>query len=191
MKLPNHVVKYTLAVLLLASLTTTQILSTTFAKYTTSSGPVSDSARVAKYDVTVTEVDEYGNTISSESDIYLDCANDAGTDTVTKYYKITNNSEVAVSVYQMRLYHAEGDKYNLPDYCSLTVTDNKGKSYTRSNAYSASSPYDWRKFYNLEYPLSPGESLTMTLTFTITNGANKTSIFDNPMRVQFIFNQID
>ena len=72
MKLPNHAVKYTLAVLLLASLTTTQILSTSYAKYTTSSGPVSDSARVAKYDVTVTEVDKDGITIDRESNIWLE-----------------------------------------------------------------------------------------------------------------------
>ena len=56
MKQPNHQLKYTLVALLLASLTTTQILSVVYSKYTTGTEIISDSARVAKYDVVITDV---------------------------------------------------------------------------------------------------------------------------------------
>lgn len=191
MKLPNHAVKYTLAVLLLATLTTTQILSVVYSKYTTGTEIISDSARVAKYDVTVTEVDKDGKTIDRESNIYLDCANDEQKDTITKYYKITNNSEVAVSVYRMQLWHAGTTVAKLPGECNLTVTDGNGKSYAAQDVKKKEGSYIGYKNFKPEYPLSPGESLTMTLKITMTNGADKTSIFNTPMRVRFTFNQID
>ena len=105
MKLPNHAVKYTLAVLLLASLTTTQILSTTFAKYTTSSGPVSDSARVAKYDVALNRLTE---------SVALDVSEKPE---ATLIYKVTNNSEVAIKISQIKVYSTQ----QLPTGTALTI----------------------------------------------------------------------
>ena len=130
MKLPNHAVKYTLAVLLLASLTTTQILSTAFAKYTTSSTTPTETARVAKYAVKVIPVDKEqdGVALPNEevSDVELDAADGNGkTASVTQYYKVINESEVAVS-YQVVV---TLDKA-LPTGTSIWLADNYGPKIT-------------------------------------------------------------
>ncbi len=108
MRKPSHAVKYILAVLLLATLTTTQILSVAYAKYTTTSGPVGDSARVAVYELTATGANSnmHNAPDSDKTSVNLDAAgneNLAG-DTIagkhasmSKVYAIVSNSEVAVS----------------------------------------------------------------------------------------------
>lgn len=105
MKLPNHAVKYTLAVLLLATLTTTQILSTSYAKYTTTSNNITDSARVAKYDVALNRLTE---------SVALDVSEKPE---ATLTYKVTNNSEVAIKISKIKVYSTQ----QLPKGTTLTI----------------------------------------------------------------------
>jgi hypothetical protein len=91
----------------------------------------------------------------------------------------------------MQLWHAGTTVAKLPGECILTVTDGNGKIYDAGDVTKNEGSYIGYKNFKTEYPLSPGDSLTMTLKITITNSANQTSIFNTPMRVRFTFEQID
>lgn len=125
MKQPRHALKYTLAVLLLAALTTTEILSATYAKYIISATTPTETARVAKYDVKVIPVNGEGNELDDKniSDVNLDAAVSSQGASVVQYYKVINSSEVAVS-YKVVVTLNKA----LPTGTSVSLADKNGKS---------------------------------------------------------------
>ena len=187
MKQPTHKVKYTLAVLLLAALTTTQILSAVYAKYTVNSGLVLDSARVAVYDVTIVGVDmnkdafsnNTVNTTLNSGDINLDAAGDKnisnGTITdnrasVTKAYKIVNKSETAVSyniVVELTKELPTGTTMILKDNTGSTIEPQKeGNVFTFTSSSFAFAPN-----------ANESGAHTIQLTFT-TDNTNASAVTD-------------
>lgn len=183
MKQPRHALKYTLAVLLLAALTTTEILSATYAKYIISSGLVSDSVRVAVYDVTVT---------GSAGDVNLDAAGSTNISggtienqkaTVTKTYAVVNKSEVAVS-YRIEVTLPDG---GLPIGTSMEVTgadcEEKGNTFIYSSSAWVLSPKTSDS--------APQNTIDLVFTTDNTDNAAVSDLEGIGVTVKVIATQID
>ena len=183
MKQPRHAVKYTLAVLLLAALTTTEILSATYAKYIISSGLVADSARVAVYDVTVS---------GSADDVNLDAAGSTNISggnienqkaTVTKAYAVVNNSEVAVS-YRIEVTLPGG---NLPTGTSMEVTGADCRTEGNTFIYTSSAWVLPPKTSDS----APQNTINLVFTTNNTNNAAVTDLTGIGVTVKVVATQID
>ena len=191
MKQPRHALKYTLAVLLLAALTTTEILSATYAKYIISATTPTETARVAKYDVEVIPV--------NVSNVELDAAVPAQSASVTQCYKVINKSEVAVS-YQVVV---TLDKA-LPTGTSICLADNYEQSIILAESVDTSIKVDKDEkngkisftCSSTAWTLAPGasdEPHSVALTF-ITNNTGNSAVSDIDgigVTVEVIATQID
>jgi len=173
MKKSNRAVAYIFALLLLATLTTTQILSASYARYITATDPVGDSARVAVYEVTATGANStMANTPDSDkTSVNLDAAGNqnisggtiAGkTVSAAQVYSVVNNSEVAVSyTVVVTLTNA------LPDGTSMKLTDTGSNEIlpdVNGNTYTFTS-----NTFVMEAGAGQAGAHAITLTFTTDN----------------------
>lgn len=196
MKKPSYAVKYLFVVLLVAILTTTEMLSAVYSKYIVSSGPVSDSARVAVYEVNVkadSQNNKMGNINNSglnNDDVNLDAADDTnisggtitdGKAVATKVYTVVNNSEVAVS-YELVVELSK----KLPTGTSLSIKWNSespvqiiDSAYAECTCNNMTGSHFRYTFTNGKCNFAPNAdesgAHTITLTFTTENTGDATS----------------
>ena len=206
MKQPRHALKYTLAVLLLAALTTTEILSATYAKYITSAATPTETARVAKYDVQIVPVEDNDQDPDKVGDVNLDAADGTlnKSASVVQYYKVINSSEVAVS-YKVVVTLSK----SLPTGTTIDLADDVKQNITLAESVTdENAPIKVEKTVRTDseeisftcssaaWTLAPGAGdgglHTIALTFTTQNSTDAVSDINGiGVTVEVIATQID
>ncbi len=161
----------------------------TIAKYTASSTPAGDSARVAKFDVSITDVD--GGELA-DKDIVMNLGESL--DAQTYDFKVTNNSEVAVS-YSLVLTIQDENPYD-SSLITITAEDENGNVVNHNTPEKfvnmTTRKYNHRYVFPNVANVGMGSSATGKLVIGLTTQKDSgMSLSISGMTLEIVANQVD